>query len=83
MVEETPLSKYMDKKELSPEQVAEQLDVTVQYVYMLLKGKTTPSFALAWKMEQWSDRAMVMQDWTPFLPEAKRGTMPPRKTRKR
>jgi transcriptional regulator with XRE-family HTH domain len=81
-MEETPLSKYMDKKELSPEQVAEQLEVTVQYVYMLLKGKTTPSFALAWKMERWSEQAIMMQAWVPFLPEAKRGVVPPKRRKK-
>lgn len=78
----TPFGVYVTRKKLSPKEVAEQLSITRAYVHMLISGSQTPAFKLAWEIELWSDGAVTMQSWAPFLKTAAPQTpkkKPPRK----
>lgn len=60
-----PLGHYMIRRDIpfsSPE-VAEALGVTRSYLSMLARGKVTPSFKLAFRIEDWSHGNIAVGAW--------------------
>jgi DNA-binding XRE family transcriptional regulator len=68
----TPFGKYLEKKTktkpvITPAEAAEAIGKSKQYVYMLIEGKVTPSFKLAWEIEVWSKGEVTMQTWAKYI----------------
>lgn len=56
-------SKHLEKQDLKVPAVAEDLDLTRSYVYMLISGAATPGLKTAIAIQIWSKGGVPIESW--------------------
>ncbi len=69
----TPFGVYISDNSTVPI-MAKRLGITTAYVYMLMKGKISPSLALAAEIEKFTNGRVSLQSWIPYLNGFKHGS---------